>query len=128
MPRKDSIILPDGTPATSARRRLERLFPDYGESSTLYISCHSSDYSASKIAHAVEDCNAHLINLNVTSDNDPESGRVGVELRVNHLDPEAVARSLERYGFEVNSVYAPSAADDSVMRHRYEELMHYLNI
>ena len=131
---KDSIIIPGATAATrnaqaeASVRRLENLFPAYGDSSTLRVACHRSDYSASKIARAVEDCDAHLLNLNVTSETDPESGHIIVELRVDHLDPESVARSLERYGYEVVCASFKGDRDESLIRTRYDELMHYLNL
>lgn len=64
----------------------------------LTVACQRQDYSASRIAHAVEDCDAHLLNLNVTADS-PSADIVTVELRVGHRNPTSVARSLQRYGF-----------------------------
>lgn len=51
------------------------------------------------------------------------------ELRISHRDPEAAARSLERYGFEIIGLEGSAYADDdSLMRSRYDELMRYLQI
>ena len=69
------------------------------ESSTLVLTCRRGDYSASRIARAVEDADAHLLNLNVTADSERSDSRIVAELRISHRDPEAAARSLERYGF-----------------------------
>lgn len=79
---------------------------------------------------AVEDCDAHLLNLNITKDseNDP-AHRLIVELRVNHRNPLAVARSIERYGYEVlDYTVSDTITDDEVARNRFDELMHYLNL
>ncbi len=138
MHRKDTTALP-GNPISvaasndtaTALLRLEQLFPDYAESSSITIECHKRNYSASLIARAVEDCDACLLNLNVTSPSDSPDGRVAVELRVNHREPDSVSRSLERYGFEVVKASGNTSGatdDDSLMRRRYDELMHYLNI
>ena len=124
IPCKSVPLIPQ--PALEAAARLERLFPESGDSSVLTLSCHRSDYSASKIARAVEDTDAHLLNLNLTSETEAEGARVKVEVRVNRRNPEAVIRSLERYGFEVLTVTRKAEGDDSTIRSRYEELMHYL--
>lgn len=99
------------------------------ESSTLVLTCRRGDYSASRIARAVEDANAHLLNLNVTADSERSDSRIVAELRISHRDPEAAARSLERYGFEIIGLEGSAYADDdSLMRSRYDELMRYLQI
>ena len=107
---------------------MQRLFPLMEESSRLLVSCLPSDYSASRLSRAVEDCNAHLVNLNVTADGARLDNRVVVELRVNHRSPAAVARSLERYGYEVIDMSGQSAADDDLMASRVAELLHYLEL
>lgn len=79
-----------------------RLFPPSDEASEIMVACRRSDYSASAIARAVEDCDAHLINLNITADPAPDgSDDLVVELRIGHRNAMGVARSLERYGFRV---------------------------
>lgn len=106
---------------------MERRFPFNHDSSEITIECSRVDYSASAIARAVEDCNAHLLNLNVTSQEASTADAVVVDLRVSHRSSEAVARSLERYGFMVTSM--ASDADDPLAakaRAHALELLHYL--
>ena len=105
--------------------QLDVLFPHNPESSRLLVGCPAQDYSASAIARAVEDADARLINLNVTSLGTPPAGVVA--LRVGHISPERVARSLERYGYEILSVECDDTADDT-LRRRYGELMKMLDI
>lgn len=94
---------------TSLRHSPERLFPPQPESCELTLRCRRSDYSASLIARAVEDCDAHLLNLNVTSLT-PESDAAAmddyiyVDLRVGLRNVESVVRSLSRYGYDVTDV------------------------
>lgn len=109
---------------------INRLFPPVDESSTLTVACRRRDYSASRIARAVEDCDAHLLNLNVTADSDYDmSNRLIVELRVNHRNPSAIARSIERYGYEVVDFETGAAnEDDETARRRLDELIHYLEL
>ena len=106
---------------------IERIYPGNDESSELTIECNRQDYSASAIARAVEDCNAHLINLNVTSQPAKNSESVVVDLRISHRNSEAVARSLERYGFVVTSAsFVPDDMRTSRARANALELLHYL--
>ncbi len=128
MPLKDNIS-PNERPQTlSAEPSVERLYPPREESSRLLAACIPADYSASRIARAVEDCDAQLVNLNVTSDGSALDNRVVFELRVTHRSPMAVARSLERYGYEVVDVEKGALADDAVMASRLAELMRYLEV
>ena len=110
---------------------MARLMPPMQESSRLVVACRPADFSASAIARAVEDTNAHLVNLNVTSRR-LDDGRLTVELRTNHRSASAAVRSLERYGYEVLELdsAADSAADaaDEMLRNRAANLLHLLEI
>ncbi len=128
MASKENIDIHELQPALPATPSLERLFPPMEEASTLLLSCLPSDYSASRIARAVEDCDAHLVNLNVTADGSRLDNRVVCELRVSHRNPASVARSLERYGYEVVDTDVRSLASDEVAAERVAELLHYLEI
>lgn len=102
----------------------------------MLVGCRLEDYSASRIAHAVEDCNAHVLNLNVTamgrafSDEDEEPPfPVVFELRVSHRNAEGVSRSLERYGYTVLGTRSDSTmAHEDSTRSRIDHLLHYLDI
>lgn len=107
-----------------------RLFPANEESSELSIRCFRSDFSASRIALAVEDCNANLLNMNVTSEVSP-LGEIIVDLRVSHRNASSVARSLERYGYSVERISAPETDDlegDDTTARRIGELLAHLNV
>lgn len=108
--------------------RLDVFFPQNPESSRLLLACRTADFSASRIACAVEDCDARLLNLNVTSLT-LEADELAVALRVSHRDPSRVAASLERYGYRIVSLEScPGSRADVELRSRYDELMHYLNM
>lgn len=89
--------------ADDAKQRLLSLFPPHQECCTLTVMCMPSHYSASELARAVEDADAHLLNLNVTTSSGPE-GQSVVELRISHRDAGRAAASLERYGYTVTDV------------------------
>lgn len=91
------------------RRDPARLFPLAEDVSEITLVCRRSDFAASAISRAVEDCDAHLINLNVTADPSPDGNpdSIVVEIRINRRDPWPVARSLARYGFETADTRTP---------------------
>lgn len=104
----------------------EVFFPPQPESSRLLVGSSRAEYAASRICRAVEDVDARVLNLNLTSLTSADADLV-VALRVDHRNPERVARSLERYGYSILSVEGDSSADDTLSR-RYNELMKYLSI
>ena len=111
-----------------AGSRTEMLMPVHPDSSTLLVACRPDDYSASAFAKAVEDCDAQLLWLSVTGMR-ARNGNIIVALTVNARAPWGVARSLERYGYEV--VHARGSEDSIEHREavdRVNELIHYLEI
>lgn len=102
----------------------------------LLIGCRPEQYAASLLARAVEDCDAQLLNLNVStpkalihSDEEVDDEYpVKVELCVNHRSSESVRRSLERYGFTVLAWVSSEADDNSRAVQNYRHLMRYLEI
>lgn len=113
-------------------------YPALGESTRLLVGCRAEDYSASRIAHAVEDCNAHLLNLNITTgfagsntDADDEGTNpypVLIDIRVSLRNAASIARSLERYGYHVLDALEPLDGDDDTSRERYLHLLRYLEM
>lgn len=114
-------------------RLLAYLFPQHEESSLLTLEVGRDEYAASVVARAVEDADAHVLNLNVAIPDTPSSGAgdsVRVELRISHRHAEAVARSLERYGFRVVAVAGSDGTDggDPTTRERVESLLRLLEV
>lgn len=107
---------------------LLRLHPHQPESSELTVTCAPGAYSASAMARAVEDCDAHLLNLNVTCDT-TGTGDIVVELRVSHRDGNAVARSLVRYGYTVTEIRgALDGALEQTARDRVNALLREIGL
>ena len=75
-----------------------RMIAARDDCSVITLECAPEDYSASALAHAVEDSDAHLVDL---FSSPGENGLINVTLRVRHSDPTAAVRSLERYDFHV---------------------------
>ncbi|MDE6352716.1 MAG: hypothetical protein K2K88_06240 [Muribaculaceae bacterium] len=104
-----------------------RRFPQNDHSTELILAIRPMDYSGAMLARAVEDCNANVINLNVTGER-TEDGYLLVDLRVDVRNGEAVARSLERYGFEVIDFVAPDGDGYDSARDRANEILRILDI
>lgn len=112
----------------SRPERLDAIWPEQPDASRLLVACSPVDYSASALAKAVEDCDAQLLGLSVTAMRDSLSRPV-VALTVSALSADGVARSLERYGYEV--IHTESASDSprsSRDLSRLNELLHYLEM
>lgn len=98
------------------------------ESSALVVACRPDQYSASVIARAVEDCDAHLINLCLSGER-TDIGEVVVYLRIDHRNGESAARSIERFGYRVLRVdNAGGELSDETARDRVNQLLRYLEI
>lgn len=83
----------------------------------------------------MEDCDAHLLNLNVTSRNlaekpESDSDDVTVDIRVGACNGGSVARSLERYGYDVEQIVDSDTmyALTDTMRDRLELLIKNLEL
>lgn len=106
---------------------LSHLMPYRPDASTFTIVCRRDDYSAARIAYAIEDCNAHVLNLNVT-DTELEGDRIAVSVRVDRTDISSIVRSLQRYDFAVEAdVYTADTVTDTE-RQRVAELLRYIDM
>ena len=124
---KDNILSKNEESQVTRLDLFARRFPDNDTATELTLASRPVDYSAATIARAVEDCNAHLINLNVTDSRTPD-GNLIVDIRVDHLNGETVARSLERYGYEVLGFNSPEQLSLDEARLRANELLRILDI
>lgn len=81
---------------------LGRMITPRDDCSVITVECAPENYSASIIAHAIEDTDAHLVDLmSFPSDN----GKIRVTLRLRNTDPTSAARNLEGYDYEVVEIY-----------------------
>lgn len=104
-----------------------RFFPQLDDASTLTVAVFPDHYSASVIARAVEDCDAHLLNLNVLADR-TAAGELLVMIRVDHRDVSAVARSIERFDYRVVEASGVDDTFGDTARERVNELLRYLEV
>lgn len=84
----------------------------------------------------MEDCDAHLLNLNITGlstdelyDNDGNPKfPVVFDLRVSHRSAQRISRSLERYGYTVLDTHSSDSEDNDLIQRRIDEFFRYLDI
>lgn len=110
---------------TSLLEGLGRMIAPRDDSSEIHVECTPAEYSASSLAHAIEDTDAHLVDLLTRPSDD---GMINVTLRVRHTDPTAAVHSLERYGYKVVSARGASYNGATLAAERLLELQTFLNI
>ena len=110
---------------TSLLEGVGRMIAPRDDSSAIGIECSPEEYSASRIAHAVEDSDAHLVDMFSTPGDD---GLLHVTLRVRRGDPSPTVRSLERYGYCVTGAQGAEYQDSEVAFERLLELNTLLNV
>lgn len=108
--RREALVVEDGVTLglidqSSLLEGIGRMIAPRDDCSVITMECAPHDYSASVIAHAVEDSDAHLVDLFSTP---TDAGRIRVTLRVRQSDPTAAVRSLERYDYEVLDAHPAS--------------------
>lgn len=107
---------------------IDEFYPRLADAATLTLAVSPADYCASALARAVEDCDAHLLNLNVGSQHTID-GEMIVYIRVSHRNGQAVARSVQRFGYRVVDIRnANDDALDQTARDRVNELLRYLEV
>ena len=93
--------------------------------SVIELECTPADFSASRLAHAVEDTDAHLVDMLTVPAGD---GNLRVTLRVRCEDPTAAAHSLERYGYEVTEVFGNENVEQTASLERLLALQALINV
>lgn len=104
---------------------LGRLIAERDDSSILTVECPAEQYSASALAHAVEDADAHLVDL---ISRPAENGNVRVMLRVRSEDPGPAASSLERYGYSVIERSEGESGVSDILAERLANLQALINV
>lgn len=110
---------------TSLLDGLGRMIAPRDDCSIVTVECSPSDYSASSLAHAVEDADVHLVDLLSVP---AQEGHLRVLLRVRCVDPTPVVHSLERYGYDVVEVAADSYGGGEAAIERLLEVQALLNV
>lgn len=112
---------------TSMLEGLGRMIAARDDCSVITVECRPENYSASLLAHAVEDSDAHLVDLFTVPD---DGGGLKVTLRVRNTDPTLTVRSLERYNYHVVEAHGSGSGyvDAGIMTERLLSLQALLNV
>lgn len=105
---------------------LGRMIVARDDCSMITVECHPADYSASAIARAVEDADAHLVDLWSAPADDGNNLRVTLRVRLDN--PEAAVRSLGRYGYHVTEASGHATGTATIEEERLSALQVYLNV
>lgn len=104
---------------------LNRLIVPRDDCSLIVIETSPSSFSASHIAHAVEDADVHLVDFWSAP---AEDDMIRVTLRVRADDPSATVMNLQRYGYEVVSASGNKYRDAELAVERLLEIRALLNV
>ncbi|MDE5653945.1 MAG: hypothetical protein K2I48_10890 [Muribaculaceae bacterium] len=104
---------------------LGQLIAPRDDSAVVTVECQPSQYSASSIAHAVEDADIHLVDL---ISHPASDGMLRVTLRVRTLDPTPAIHSLERYGYRVVEARNGNDTMSDILSERLASLQALMNV
>lgn len=96
------------------------------EGSWIVLEMDPANYLLSAVVHLVEQNNAHV--LHVFSYSEEESGLLIVLLKIDLKDASPVARSLQRFDYNVRYVSETANMADETMLNRVNELIYYLEL
>lgn len=91
----------------------------------LVLNMTYRDYSLSQIARLVEENDARILSLYVSST--PDSTELDVTIKLNVSDLSSIIRSFERYDYNIKASFRDDDMIELMYRDRYEEFMRYLN-
>ena len=104
---------------------LNRFIIPRDDCSVITIETAPSAYSASHIAHAVEDADVHLVDLWSAPG---EGDKIRVTMRVRSNDPSATVMNLQRYGYDVVYATGNEYRDAELAVERLLEIRTLLNV
>lgn len=94
--------------------------------SILVLSLNSIDYSLSEISRLIEENNAKILSSSV-KDDELDSSKLRLTLKINQLDLSKVIATLERFGYKIIARFQESKVNDN-QKERIDMLLKYLDI
>jgi len=96
------------------------------EGSIVVLEVAPQDYLLSDISRIVESNNARIINMYSQQDNN--TGRLLITIKMNVEDASPVIRSFERFNYSILYHFMKQGAVDELLQQRMNELLHYMNL
>ncbi len=90
----------------------------------LEVAVHN--YQLSQIAQIVEGNNAKILTLYI--DNDPDSSKMNVIIKVNVTEITSIIRTFERYDYTIKATFSEETELNELYKNRYELFMRLLNL
>ena len=90
----------------------------------LEVSVHN--YQLSQIAQIVESNNAKILTLYI--DNNPDSAKMNVIIKVNVTEITSIIRTFERYDYTIKATFSEETELNELYKNRYELFMRLLNL
>ena len=94
--------------------------------SILVLSLNSIDYSLAEISRLIEENKAKILSSSVKED-DFDSSKIRLTLKINQLDLNAVIATLERFGYKIIARFQETQNNDG-QQERLDMLLRYLDI
>jgi len=90
----------------------------------IVLKVGSKDYFASQIVQIIEENDARVLSLYVSSET--ESTELDITIKVNKQDLSGILQTFGRYGYEIKASFFDE--DNDYLQDRYDSLMNYLSI
>ena len=94
------------------------------EGGIIVLQVFERDHSIQQIARIIEENNAKILSLSVVP---ASEGNLEMHIKIDLPDLNPILQSLERFNYNVLSMFQASQFDDE-LKDRYNELMRYLNM
>lgn len=91
----------------------------------IVLEMNKSDYSLTEIARIVESNDALILNCFISSQKNVSL--IEVTIKISKPDLEDIIQTFERFDYTVKASYHQSSRAED-LQHRYDSLMHYLNM
>ena len=92
----------------------------------IVLEISSKDYSITEIAQIVEQNDAKILSLYITSY--PDSTKLEVTIKVNRIDIGTLLQTFNRYNYLVKATWSQEDAYSEGLQDRFDALMNYLSI
>ena len=94
--------------------------------SIIVLEVNVHDYQLSQIAQIVESNNAKILASYI--DNNPDSTKMDVIIKVNVTEISSIIRTFERYDYTIKSTFSEDTELNEIYKNRYELFMRLLNL
>lgn len=92
----------------------------------IVLEMDNQDYLLTEISNIVEENNAKILSLYVSSEENTQ--RMSVTLKINTIDLTAIIATFNRYSYTITASYMNTEDMDEFYQDRFDEFLNYLNV